>query len=89
MHLALYGLMIVTPLLAWLMLGASGKPLPYWEISLPSLISLDPAFARQLKGWHEWLGSAGYWLIGMHAVAGLAHHYWFKDNTLRRMLPGR
>ena len=89
MHLALYGLMIVTPLLAWLMLSAAGKPLPYWDISLPSLISLDPALARQLKGWHEWLGSAGYWLIGMHAVAGLVHHYWFKDNTLRRMLPGR
>lgn len=89
MHLALYGLMIVTPLLAWLMLSAAGKPLPYWDISLPSLIALDPALARQLKGWHEWLGSAGYWLIGMHALAGLVHHYCFKDNTLRRMLPGR
>ena len=89
MHLALYGLMIVPPLLAWLMLSASGKPLPYWEISLPSLISLDPALARQLKGWHELLGSAGYWLIGIHAVAGLVHHYWIKDNTLKRMLPGR
>ena len=81
--------MIVPPLLAWLMLSASGKPLPYWEISLPSLISLDPALARQLKGWHELLGSAGYWLIGIHAVAGLVHHYWIKDNTLKRMLPGR
>ena len=28
-------------------------------------------------------------LIGLHAVAGLGHHYLIKDNTLLRMLPGR
>lgn len=88
-HLALYGLMIFTPLLAWLMLGAADKPLPYWDVSLPSPIAVDPGLARQLKAWHEWLGSAGYWLIGLHASAGLVHHYWLKDNTLKRMLPGR
>ncbi|MDU9394204.1 cytochrome b [Pseudomonas sp. zfem002] len=87
-HLGLYGLMIVTPVLAWLMLGAAGKPLPYWDIALPAPIAEAPALARQLKGWHEWLGSAGYWLIGLHALAALVHHYWLKDNTLKRMLPG-
>ena len=30
---------------------------------------------------------AGYPLIGLHAVAGLGHHYLIKDNTLLRMLP--
>jgi cytochrome b561 len=35
------------------------------------------------------LGSAGYWLIGLHAAAGLFHHYWVRDNTLVRMLPKR
>ena len=29
------------------------------------------------------------WLIGLHAVAGLYHHYVMRDNTLTRMLPGR
>ncbi|MBH3410105.1 cytochrome b [Pseudomonas putida] len=86
-HLALYGLMIATPLLAWLMLGAAGKPLPYWGFSLPSPLSADPALARTLKDWHEWVGNAGYALIGLHACAGLVHHYWIKDNTLKRMLP--
>jgi cytochrome b561 len=28
-------------------------------------------------------------LIGLHAAAGLFHHYWVRDNTLTRMLPGR
>lgn len=88
-HVALYALMIATPLLAWLMLSAGGKPIPYFGIFLPSPLTLDPSLARQLKGWHEWVGNAGYWLIGLHAVAALFHHYVLGDNTLMRMLPGR
>ncbi|WP_077045618.1 cytochrome b [Pseudomonas sp. KK4] len=89
MHLALYGLMIATPVLAWLMLSAAGKPMPYYEFYLPSPVAVDPDLAKQFKYWHELIGSAGYWLIGLHAAAGLFHHYWVRDNTLRRMLPGR
>lgn len=89
MHLALYALMIATPILAWLMLAAAGKPVPYFEFFLPAPVAVDPVFAKQLKGWHELLGNAGYWLIGLHAAAGLAHHYLIKDDTLERMLPRR
>ncbi|MBD9460001.1 cytochrome b [Pseudomonas sp. PDM05] len=89
MHLALYVLMIVTPVLAWLMLAAGDKAFPYFGFHLPALVAVDPDLAKQLKGWHEWLGSAGYWLIGLHAAAGLLHHYWVRDNTLDRMLGGR
>jgi cytochrome b561 len=31
----------------------------------------------------------GYFLIGIHAAAALAHHYIQRDNTLVRMLPPR
>jgi len=89
MHAALYVLMIATPLLAWLMLAAAGKPVPYFGFVLPAPVTVDPALARQLKDWHELFGNAGYWLIGLHAAAGLFHHYWVGDNTLKRMLPGR
>jgi cytochrome b561 len=88
-HVALYALMIGTPLLAWLMLSAGGKPIPYFGVFLPSPLAVDPSLARQLKGWHEWVGNMGYWLIGLHAVAALFHHYVLGDNTLVRMLPGR
>lgn len=89
MHLALYGLMIGTPVLAWLMLAAGGKPVPYFGFSLPAPIAVAPDLAKQLKYWHELLGSTGYWLIGLHATAALFHHYYVGDNTLRRMLPKR
>lgn len=31
---------------------------------------------------HETLDPMGYWLIGLHAVAALFHHYFLKDDTL-------
>ncbi|MBL4819442.1 MAG: cytochrome B, partial [Gammaproteobacteria bacterium] len=37
---------------------------------------------------HEILGLSGYLFIPGHALAALYHHYFVKDNTLRRMLPG-
>jgi cytochrome b561 len=75
--------------LAWLMLAAGDKPFPYFGLHLPAPVVVDPDMAKQIKYWHELLGSAGYWLIGLHAAAGLFHHYWVRDNTLLRMLPSR
>lgn len=89
MHLALYVLMIATPLLAWLMLAAGDKPMPWFGFFLPAPVAVDPGLAKQLKYWHELLGSTGYWLIGLHAATGLSHHYYVRDNTLTRMLPRR
>ena len=89
MHLALYTLMIGTPLLGWLILSAFGKPIPFFGLELPALIAPDHDFGEQLEHWHVRLADAGYWLIGLHAVAGLFHHYISRDNTLTRMLPGR
>lgn len=89
MHLALYGLMIGAPLAGWLILSAAGKPIPFFGLTLPPLIDKNPELAGQIKELHELAGTAGYWLIGLHAVAALFHHYVSRDNTLTRMLPGR
>ncbi|MDO9618454.1 MAG: cytochrome b [Pseudomonas sp.] len=89
MHLALYALMIGAPLAGWLILSAAGKPIPFFGLELPALINKDPDLAGTIKEWHELAGSAGYWLIGLHAAAGLLHHFVVRDNTLTRILPGR
>lgn len=88
-HGALYLLMIGLPLLGWAILSAAGKPIPFFGLQLPALLAQDRALAGQLKEIHELLGQAGYWLIGVHALAGLVHHFVQRDNTLLRMLPGR
>ena len=87
MHLALYAFMICMPLLGWLLLSASGKPIPFWGLQLPALIGENKDLAKVIHEIHETGGTLGYILIGLHAAAALFHHYFVRDNTLRRMLP--
>lgn len=89
MHLALYALMIGMPLTGWLLLSATGKPIPFFGLELPALIAENKDTAKQIKEIHELVGTLGYYLIGLHALAALYHHYVMRDNTLTRMLPGR
>jgi cytochrome b561 len=86
MHGALYLLMIAMPLGGWLILSASGKPIPFFGLELPALVAGNKALADQVKEIHETGGTVGYWLIGLHAAAALFHHYVQRDNTLNRML---
>ena len=86
-HLALYGMMIIMPLLGWLLLSASGKPIPFFGLELPALVAKNKEFAELIKEIHETIGVLGYYLIGLHAAAALFHHYYIKDDTLTRILP--
>ena len=88
-HLALYALMIITPLLGWLTLSASGKPIPFFGLELPALTGENKELAKQLKEVHETIGTLGYFLIGLHVAAALYHHLVKHDNTMTRMLPER
>lgn len=89
MHVALYVFLIVMPLLGWLTLSAAGKPVPFFGLELPALISPDKTLSKNLEDVHEVIGTIGYYLIGLHALAALFHHYVMRDDTLSRMLPGR
>jgi cytochrome b561 len=84
-HGLLYVLMVVMPLLGWAVLSARGRPISFFVLPLPALLDADKALGRQIMAVHEWGGTLGYFLIGGHAVAALFHHYFVKDNTLRRM----
>ena len=88
-HVALYVLMIGMPLTGWLILSAAGKPIPFFGLSLPALLAENKPTAKFIKEIHETAGNIGYGLIGLHAAAALFHHYYQKDDTLIRMLPGR
>lgn len=87
MHLALYAFMIIMPLLGWLLLSAESKPVPFFGLELPAMVGADAALADSLETLHETIVAAGHYLVGLHAVAALFHHYFLHDNTLLRMLP--
>jgi superoxide oxidase len=86
-HAALYLLMIGMPLAGWLTLSAKGEAIPFFGLQLPALMAENKNLADIIKEVHETGAAVGYFLIGLHAVAALFHHYFVRDNTLRRMWP--
>ena len=88
-ELAMYLLMIAMPLLGWLALSAEGDPVSLFGLPLPQLIGTNGQLAHQLEEVHETIGNVGYALVGVHTLGALVHHYFQRDNTLRRMLPGK
>ena len=81
----LYAIMLALPVLGYLTLNAAGKPLLVFEMQLPVLVVTNRDLSSQLKELHESIATAGYFLIGLHSLAALYHHYLVRDNTLRRM----
>lgn len=89
-HVAFYGLLLAIPFLGWWMSSAAGRPISWFFLfELPSIAPTDMPLAKIIKDWHVELAEVLIVLIGIHAAAALWHHYFNKDNTLRRMLPGR
>jgi cytochrome b561 len=88
-QVGLYLLMIVMPVAGWLLLSARGQPIPFFGLQLPALMAESKTAADWIKDIHEAGATAGYFLVGLHALAALYHHYLLRDNTLIRMLPGR
>lgn len=87
-HLALYALMLVMPILGLLILSGAGKAIPFFGLfTLPPLIGENKELADTLKEIHETFGKVGYALIGLHAVAAIYHHRVVHDNTMLRMMP--
>lgn len=87
-HLLLYLFLFAQPVLGYLTLNAGGHVLtiPGLDIALPQFVGKDTELRGSIKEIHETLGTAFYWVIGLHALAALWHHYFRRDDTLRRML---
>ncbi|MET0406762.1 MAG: cytochrome b [Hyphomicrobium sp.] len=84
-HLILYVAMIAMPLLGWLMTSAGGHAVPFFGLTIPPIIGPDKELAHTLEEIHEFIGNALYYVIGLHALGALVHHYVLKDDTLLRM----
>jgi cytochrome b561 len=88
-HLVLYVFMIGMPVLGWLILSGEGKSIPFYGLELPALIAKNKELAENIEDIHKTIAEVGYYLVGLHTLAALYHHYFVRDNTLSRMLPWR
>lgn len=86
MHILLYALLLIVPVVGIVVQFSRGATLPIlgvFEIASPW--AADRSFARGAKEVHEVLAHLLLLAAGLHALAALYHHQILKDQTLTRM----
>jgi cytochrome b561 len=89
-HVLFYILLIGLPINGILLSSFAGRPINFYglfEFILP--VTSNKALAKQLSEIHEILAWTVLGLLVAHVFAALLHHFYYKDNVLRRMLPGQ
>ena len=87
MHLLLYAMLVAQPLLGLFTAWTDGKDIfiPFTSVALPALMAESETLAHQFEDIHKLVGDAFYWVVGLHVLAALYHHFVRRDDTLRRM----
>ena len=89
-HVMLYVLLIATPASAIVGAWLEGHPLALWGFgNIGPLLSPVHDLGLSVAALHTALGDIILWVAGVHAVAGLFHHFFLRDSVLVSMLPGR
>lgn len=89
-HGMLYGLMFLMPLSGWLMSSAAGFPVsPFGWFTMPDLIAPSKDARHFWHEAHEIIAFVLIGLIALHVIGALYHHFYYRDDVLRRMLPFR
>jgi cytochrome b561 len=87
-HQALYGLMIVMPLLGLGMLWAAAYPVVlYGGIQIPALLSQSDRLHTLLWNAHFYLGFAFFALVLLHLAAALFHALIRRDGVFETIAP--
>ena len=89
-HLALYALLFLAPLLGWLGKSAYGGEITVFGLfNMPRLLGQDEALAKQLLGFHKLAVKALIACILLHVAGAMNHLIIRRDGVMRRMLPGK
>ncbi len=87
-HTLLYLLIFAIPVSGWIMSSLAKIPVDYFGLFVfPDLVSPDKSLVDTSKVVHELLTKALLIVVGLHVIAALKHHFFLKDDVLKRMLP--
>lgn len=86
-HYALYAFLFIQPVLGLLtvMVEKGALPIPLTDLQIPWPFATSDRTAERFEDLHKLLASIFYYVIGLHTLAALWHHFVRKDNTLKRM----
>ncbi len=87
-HYLLYAFLFVQPVLGLLtvLIEKGSLPIPLTQLLIPSPFPVSEQLAESLEDIHKLLGTIFYYVIGLHVVAAIWHHFVRKDNTVQRMV---
>ncbi|HME40597.1 MAG TPA: cytochrome b [Steroidobacteraceae bacterium] len=87
-HIAFYVLLFAMPLTGWMMSSAKNYSVSWFGLfTWPNLIGKSETAFKVLHATHEILSDVLLAIAILHILAALKHHFWHKDDVLRRMLP--
>jgi cytochrome b561 len=86
-HWVLYLLIPVTLVLGLMNVWVRGDVV-FNLFKVPAFDANDKALRQMIGDYHALAADGLIILAGLHAAAGLFHHYVLRDGVLRRMLPG-
>jgi cytochrome b561 len=87
-QVALYVLLFAVPLTAITGAWLEGHPLTLLAgVKIQPLLALSHDTGAFIAEIHTWLGATILWVAGLHAAAGLYHHFLLRDDVLISMLP--
>jgi cytochrome b561 len=89
-HFLLYAFMLGLPLSGWLRVSTDRMGIPtlwYGLFEVPHFPVVSDRLTHWMHEVHELMGDALIILLIVHVGAALKHHFWDRDNVLKRMLP--
>lgn len=87
-HGLLYLLVLAQPISGWMMSSAADYPVTFFGLfQFPAIVAENEGAHEMLEDVHETLFVTLVVVAVLHALAAIYHHYWMKDDSLRRMLP--
>jgi cytochrome b561 len=87
-HVLFYVLLFVMPLTGWMMSSAKNYSVSWFhQFTWPNLIGPNVQAFNLLRTTHDTLSWLLFGLALLHILAALKHHFWNKDEVLKRMLP--
>lgn len=88
-HLLLYALLLVLPILGWAAASARDWSVRVFDlVTLPHLVAAEAKIGFLAGDVHVVLSYVLLGLIGLHVAAALYHYFVRRDRVLQRMLPG-
>ncbi|MDD5394764.1 MAG: cytochrome b [Thiothrix sp.] len=86
-HVGIYGLLFALLLTGYLISTAKGHGIDVFGLfELPALLPADKDRADWAGDIHAIAATLFIFLVGVHALAAFIHHFYWKDQTLTRML---